>query len=169
MSLNPLPTLPVAPNSITRPLTFNADSDAYFGTLNSFQVAYNLNIPLLVAASQAAFDGATAASDSAAQAVEAKVLAAASAAQAAQSEAALASLNHLWLGALASDPEVGQDGAPLVAGNAYVNTTSGYLRAYNGVAWVQGVGAIAGVSSVNGHVGAVTVQPDLFFFTQGIF
>lgn len=95
----------------------------------------------------------------------------------------LASLNALWLGAQASDPATGTGGAALVAGNAYVNTASGYLRAYNGTAWVQGVsavsgvstfnglsGAITGVSSVNGASGAVTVSgaPDFLLHSQGI-
>ena len=162
MPLTPLPILPTAPNSVTRPLTFNADSDAYFDTLNSFQVSYNLNIPLLNAASQAALDGATAASESAAQAVEAKALAAAaqaaaedSAADAAAAVGQLDLLRQHFLGTAAADPATRPGGGALQPGDWYINTGSGYLRAYNGAAWVQGIAAVAGVSSVNGQVGAV--------------
>lgn len=159
MPLTPLPTLPTAPNSIARPLTFNADSDAYFGTLNSFQVAYNVNIPLLIAASQATVDSVAAAATSEANALAHKNAAAISAGSAAAAAANLAALEALWLGTAAADPAVGKAGAPLVAGNAYVNSVTGYLRAYNGAAWVQGVSAVAGVSSLNGLTGAVTVTP----------
>ncbi len=72
----------------------------------------------------------------------------------------LAVLDALWLGPLAADPATGRNGVALVAGNAYVNTTTGYLRAYNGAAWVQGVSAVAGVTSIAGLVGAITA-PDL--------
>lgn len=92
----------------------------------------------------------------------------ASADAAAASAAALAALDALWLGAQPTDPATGKDGTPLVAGNVYVNTGNGSLRAYNGAQWVQGIAAVAGVSSVNGQAGAVTVQPHIFFFTQGI-
>ena len=70
----------------------------------------------------------------------------------------LAALDALWLGAQAADPATGRGGVPLVAGNAYVNTSTGYLRAYNGAAWVQGLSAIAGVSSINGLDGALALK-----------
>lgn len=70
----------------------------------------------------------------------------------------LASLDALWLGALAADPATGRDGAALVAGNAYVNTATGYIRAYNGAAWVQGVSAVAGVTSLNGQIGDLALK-----------
>lgn len=71
----------------------------------------------------------------------------------------LADLDELWLGAATSDPTTGKGGAPLVAGNAYVNSVTGYLRAYDGSAWQQGISAVAGVSSINGMTGAVTFSP----------
>lgn len=81
-----------------------------------------------------------------------------SAAAAAADALRLASLDALWLGALAADPATGRDGAPLVAGNAYVNTATGYIRAYNGAAWVQGVSAVAGVTSLNGQIGDLALK-----------
>lgn len=70
----------------------------------------------------------------------------------------LVTLDALWLGALAADPATGRDGVPLVAGNAYVNTATGYIRAYNGAAWAQGVSAVAGVTSLNGQIGDLALK-----------
>jgi len=70
----------------------------------------------------------------------------------------LASLDALWLGTAASDPATGKAGVPLVAGNAYVNSTTGLLRAYNGTAWVAGISTVAGVESLNGSTGALTLK-----------
>jgi len=101
------------------------------------------------ASAQAAAASATTATNKAGEASQS--------ATAAQGYAAnLESLDELWLGAATSDPVTGKAGAPLVAGNAYVNTLTGYLRAYNGTSWVVGVSDVAGVTSVNGQLGAVT-------------
>ncbi len=81
-----------------------------------------------------------------------------SAAAAAADALRLASLDALWLGALAADPATGRNGAPLAAGNAYVNTATGYIRAYNGTAWVQGLGAVAGVKSLAGQMGDLALK-----------
>ena len=81
-----------------------------------------------------------------------------SAAAAAADALRLASLDALWLGALTADPATGRNGVPLVAGNAYVNTATGYIRAYNGSAWVQGVSAVAGVKSLNGQIGDLVLK-----------
>lgn len=42
-----LPTMPTPPNSVTRPGTFNTDSDATFGKLPEVIEKYNANVPLL--------------------------------------------------------------------------------------------------------------------------
>lgn len=44
MSITLLPTMPTPPNSVTRPLTFNADSDATFATLPEVVLAWNANV-----------------------------------------------------------------------------------------------------------------------------
>lgn len=99
-----------------------------------------------------ASDSAQAAADSAQAAADSKT--------AAQEYADnLADLDELWLGAATSDPTTGKGGAPLVAGNAYVNSVTGYLRAHDGSAWVQGISAVAGVSSINGMTGDVAISP----------
>lgn len=42
-----LPTMPTPPNSVTRPGSFNADSDATFAKLPEVVTAFNSNVPLL--------------------------------------------------------------------------------------------------------------------------
>jgi hypothetical protein len=69
---------------------------------------------------------------------------------------AKAVLLEYYQGALAADPILDTNGNALVAGDWYVNTVSGSVRVYSGSSWVQAVGAVAGVSSVNGQSGAVT-------------
>lgn len=64
-------------------------------------------------------------------------------------------LTEKYQGALLSDPALDKSGNPLEAGDWYVNTTTGYIRAYNGSSWVQGISSVAGVSSVNGETGDV--------------
>lgn len=85
------------------------------------------------------------------------IAAAGSASAAAEDAERLATLDALWLGESATDPTTGRNGAPLVAGNAYVNTSTGALRAYTGSAWVQGVHGAAGVASLNGMVGPLVL------------
>lgn len=85
------------------------------------------------------------------------ISAAGSASAAAVDADRLATLDALWLGESATDPTTGREGAPLVAGNAYVNTSTGALRAYTGSAWVQGVHGAAGVASLNGMVGPLVL------------
>lgn len=64
-----------------------------------------------------------------------------------------------YLGSQATDPATGGGGASLVSGNWYINTTTGFIRAYTmGGGWVNSVSAIAGVSSVNGNTGAVALK-----------
>ena len=68
-----------------------------------------------------------------------------------------AGLVENYQGALASDPALNKDGGALVAGDWYVNTVSGLIRAYDGAEWVTSVNVTAGVSSVNGETGDVTL------------
>lgn len=96
--------------------------------------------------------------------------AASSAAAAAASALEAAGLVESYQGALAADPTLDKDGNPLTAGDWYINTATGYIRAYTGAAWVQGVSAVSGVSAVNGQTGDVTipVTPDFILMSQGV-
>lgn len=110
-----------------------------------------------------ALGSANAASDSAAAAAISESAAAASALEA-------AGLVESYQGALAADPTLDKDGNPLAAGDWYINTATGFVRAYNGSAWVQGISVVAGVSSLNGQTGDLTIQgtPDFILMSQGV-
>jgi hypothetical protein len=119
---------------------------------------------LAAAASEAAAaisESNAAASELAAGISEANALAseqaaAISEANAALSEAEAAALTEAYQGALASDPLLDKNGNPLAAGDWYVNTVTGLIRAYTGSVWVNGISTVAGVSSLNGLTGALT-------------
>lgn len=96
--------------------------------------------------------------------------AALSAAAAAVSALEAAGLVESYQGALAADPTLDKDGNSLAAGDWYINTATGFVRAYNGSAWVQGISGVAGVSSLNGQTGDLTIQgtPDFILMSQGV-
>lgn len=189
-----LPTLPAAPNSITRPKTFVADADATFAALPALVTAWNTNVPvfntnvaLVVQKALEAGQSQSAASQSAANASQSEATAQAWAVQLAtpvadglfssryyaqqasgSASAAASSLADVqalydqfddrYLGVKATDPVVDNDGNALQAGAIYVNSNSGFLRAYTGTVWVQGISALAGVESINGLMGAITLK-----------
>jgi hypothetical protein len=65
-------------------------------------------------------------------------------------------VQHIFLGAKASDPTVDNQGNPLVVGVMYYNSISETLRIWNGGEWNLGAFSVAGaVISVNGRDGAV--------------
>lgn len=166
-SMTVIPPFPATSDRAT--FTYNAKAFA-FG--NHMYSVFNAE---LLAVAENVFDNATEAEASASAASAFAVAADASATDAIAAKNLATTIANdlslvvdLFLGSNTSDPATGNLGALLVSGNWYINSVSGFIRAYNGSYWVQGIGAIAGVSSVNGQVGAITVQPDLFFFTQGI-
>lgn len=63
-----------------------------------------------------------------------------------------------YLGSRAADPALDNDGNALADGAFYINSVSGFLRAYTAAhGWVQGIASVAGVTSINGALtGAVT-------------
>jgi hypothetical protein len=81
-----------------------------------------------------------------------------SADDAAASALEAAGLVENYQGALASDPSLNKDGGALEAGDWYVNTSTGFIRAYTGSEWVTSVNVTAGVSSINGETGDVTLE-----------
>lgn len=88
------------------------------------------------------------ASDSAGVAVQAAI----------DAGALLDQFDDRYMGVKASDPTLDNDGNPLVAGAIYINSMSGYLRAYTGTGWVQGISVIAGVESLNGLQGVLSIK-----------
>lgn len=106
-----------------------------------------------------ASSSAQAAANSADDAAQSATNAQGSATAAAGSVTEAEELLERYQGALAADPALNKDGGALVAGDWYVNSVTGFIRAFNGTEWVQGVSAVAGVSSINGMTGAVTFSP----------
>lgn len=161
---------PVAPDRADR-ATFSPRATAWADWVKNHAVAeiaavatnvYNNAVDAFNSATTA-LGSANAASDSAAAAAISESAAAASALEA-------AGLVESYQGALAADPTLDKDGNPLAAGDWYINTATGFVRAYNGSAWVQGISAVAGVSSLNGQTGDLTIQgtPDFILMSQGV-
>jgi len=149
--------------------TFREDVDLFFGTqLPAFsveaeaaRVEINANTSTASTAATTATTQAGIATTKAGEATTSANAASVSAASALASknaaEAALDAFDDKYLGSKASDPTLDNDGNPLQDGAFYINSVSGYIRVYTaGTGWVQGIAAIAGVSSVNGLTGAVS-------------
>ena len=66
--------------------------------------------------------------------------------------------SKLNLGNKVSPPSLDNQGEPLLAGATYYDSTLNKWRVWTGVAWGDGVSAIAGVSSFNGLTGDVVYQ-----------
>ena len=150
VSPTPIDALSPAPVPTDTEAAFDSKAFALLGDMVGM-------VPQINASNAATYQNSTAAQERAVAADAAAVAAADSAADAALDGARLATLDALWLGSSATDPTTGRGGVPLVAGNAYVNTASGAIRAYNGSAWVQGVAGGAGVASLNGATGALVL------------
>lgn len=104
-------------------------------------------------------NAATSASTATAQAGIATTQATASGVSAAASEASRIAASKLNLGSKASAPALDNQGAALLAGATYYDTTLNKWRVWTGVAWGDGISAVAGVSSVNGMTGNVVLPP----------
>ena len=78
----------------------------------------------------------TSASTASTQASNAASSATAAASSATAAAASYDSFDDRYLGAKSSDPSVDNDGASLVTGALYFNSSAGNLRVYNGSAWI---------------------------------
>ena len=78
--------------------------------------------------------------------------------------------SKLNLGNKSAAPATDNQGAALLAGATYYDTTLDKWRVWTGVAWGDGISAISGVSSVNGLTGdvVITVPTPLPPFTSGV-
>lgn len=97
------------------------------------------------------------AADATSSADNAAAAATAAAQRLADIEALYDQFDDRYLGVKATDPTVDNDGNALQAGALYINSASGFIRVYTGSAWVQGISATAGVTSVNGQQGALVL------------
>ena len=102
-----------------------------------------------------ATEQASYAADSAVSAMAAATTATDKAAEAAASAIAASKRN---LGDKAVEPTTDNQGAPLRAGAEYYDTTLNKWRVWTGAAWGDGISAVAGVSSLNGRAGDLTLK-----------
>ena len=150
-------TLPPAP-SRTDPSTFSAKADALLGALATFVTEANTLESNVNAKEASATSAASTATTKASEASSSASTATTKASEATTARNEAVNLVLRYQGALSSDPSVNKTGGALVAGDWYVNSSTGYIRAYNGSGWVQGISTVAGVTSVNGNTGAVTID-----------
>lgn len=106
-----------------------------------------------------ASEASTSATNAAASATAALASKNAAATSAADSEASRIAASKLNLGNKAEPPTVDNQGAALLAGATYYDTTLSKWRVWTGTGWGDGISAVAGVSSVNGMTGIVTLPP----------
>ena len=77
--------------------------------------------------------------------------------KAGEASASAIAASQLNLGDKAAPPTTDNQGQPLRAGATYFDTTLTKWRVWNGSAWAEGLSAVAGVSSLNGQTGDVTL------------
>lgn len=103
-----------------------------------------------------AANAATSATNAATSATTAGTHASNAATSAADAEASRIAASKLNLGNKTTPPTVDNQGAALLAGATYYDTTLNKWRVWTGSAWGDGISSISGVSSFNGQTGAVT-------------
>lgn len=149
--------LPIPP-SRQDPFNFSTRADEFLGALPTFGTELNL---VAGEVNTNASNASTAASTAATQAGIATTQAGiattkANEATTARNEAV--ALTESYQGSLSADPTLDKSGNPLEAGDWYINSSTGFIRTYTGSVWVQGISAVAGVSSFNGQTGDVVYQ-----------
>lgn len=172
---------PVTPPALTTIPPFPQLADRAAGTYNSkgyafgqhMSVTFNVDQTALAAnvfanATDAATNAGTA-STAAAIASSAATSASISASTASTQAASVLTMDKRYLGSKASAPTLDNQGAALAAGAVYYDTVLLKVRTWNGSAWVEGISAVAGVSSVNGATGAVVLasQTGRIFYSMG--
>lgn len=73
--------------------------------------------------------------------------------KAAEATASALSASKLNLGNKSAPPTTDNQGAAILAGATYYDTTLSKWRVWNGAAWTDGISALAGVASLNGESG----------------
>lgn len=156
-------TLPDAP-SRADPSTFSDKSDALLGALATFVSETNTvagecvtNAATATTKANEASASASAASSSASAASSSASSASGSASTASSQAASVLTMDKRYLGAFAVAPTLDNQGAALAAGAVYYDTALGKVEVWSGSAWVEGIASVAGVTSINGATGAITL------------
>lgn len=144
MAINPLPTPPAPTDS---PQDFNTKAFDLLNALPDFVTEANAQAVQVDTDAGTATSAASTATGAASTATTKASEASDSADAAALSATEAAGLVENYQGALGSDPTLNKDGDPLQAGDWYVNTATGLIRAYNGTQWVTSLNVTAGVES----------------------
>jgi len=156
--------LPPAPQPADTPSEFDSKAFALLaaqvamvGDFNSAAAATQQNATAAneraVAAAASAGTAAAAESTATAAAGTASTAAATATTKAGEASASAIAASKLNLGPKAVAPVVDNQGAALLAGATYYDTTLGKWRVWNGAAWTDGISAVAGVASLNGESG----------------
>ena len=77
-------------------------------------------------------------------------------------------MDKRYLGAFAVAPTLDNQGAALATGAVYYDTALAKVETWSGSAWVEGITSVAGVTTVNGQNGAITlptIPPGASIFT----
>lgn len=153
MAITPLPSAPQVTDDTA---TFNTKAFAWVDAIDTWTTEAN------ALATQANTDASTATTQAGIATTQAGIATTKASEASADADAAAASaveaagLVENYQGALASDPALNKDGGALAAGDWYVNTSTGLIRAYTGSVWVTSVNVTAGVESLNGLTGVLT-------------
>ena len=71
--------------------------------------------------------------------------------------ASVLTMDKRYLGAFAVAPTLDNQGAALSTGAVYYDTALDKVETWSGSAWVEGITSVAGVTTVNGQNGAITL------------
>lgn len=160
----PFPALG-APNFNQEAYDFGAAMPGVADGVHAIGVAAHTNATAAQELASALSGSAAAAVGSALSADESATSAATSASNAATSElnaeASAVQASKLNLGHKSAPPALDNQGAPLLAGATYYDTTLEKWRVWTGSAWGDGVSAVAGVASINGQTGDVVLPPGI--------
>lgn len=147
-------SLPAAP-SRNSPSDFATKADAWVAALGTWTTQVNTVAGEVNTNASTASTAASTATTQAGIATTAANTATTKASEATTARNEAVALTEKFQGELSSDPTLDKTGGPITAGDWYVNTTTGLIRAYNGTSWVNSTNVSSGVASINGETGVV--------------
>lgn len=148
--------LPSPPDPSNRG-TFNALAYPWSVALGAYSTQIAAVATNVAANATDAQTNATTATTKAAEAVVSAAAALASQSSVAGDAASILTMDKRYLGSKSSAPTLDNQGAAIATGAVYYDTVLLKVRTWTGSAWVEGIASVAGVSSVNGASGAVTI------------